>query len=271
MNDINKGTYANTDYSKSVDHYFYDGQIRRAQVQFSAIFSELKVKIGNNDFNSESNFITVPIKIGSVDRVVAAIKAGNTQNKPVRVPIMAAHLEGIDQAFDFVKGSNQQHRYTTFPAGGTLPNDAKVIYKYMPFPYFLNMNLSVITSNEYQHQQIIEQILLLFNPDLQIQISDGYSDWTKISRVELSGINFDTTYPLGEESRLITTSFSFQVLCYLSPPVNIKENYIKKIMLRLHAVGTGEDYGEYFMDNVPGEPEEYMTVADIDMLDIPPR
>lgn len=271
MNDINKGTYANTDYSKSVDHYFYDGQIRRAQVQFSAIFSELKVKIGKNDFDSASEFITVPVKIASIDRVVAAIKAGNTQNKPIRVPAMAAHLEGIEQAFDMVKGSNQQFRHTTFPAGGTLPNDAKVVYKYMPFPYYLNMNLSVVTSNEYQHQQIIEQILLLFNPDLQIQITDGYSDWTKISRVELTGINFETPFPLAEETRLITTSFNFKVLCYLSPPINVKDNYIKRIMMRINAIGTGDDYDEYFIDHIPGSPEEYAVVADIDMLDIPPR
>lgn len=274
MKKANEGTYVNTDYSKSVDHYFYDGQIRKAQVQFSAIFSELKVKIGKNDFDSESQFITVPVKIGSIDRVVASIKAGNTQNKPIRVPAMAAHLEGIDQAWDFVKGSNQQARHTVFPVGGTLPNDGKVVYKYMPFPYFLNMTLTVIASNEYQHQQMVEQILLLFNPDLQIQISDGYSDWTKISRVELTGIGFDTPYPLADEARLITTTFSFQVLCYLSPPINIKDNYIKRIKMRLRAIGNGDDESETWDDwfiDVPGTPDEYHTVADVDMLDIPPR
>ncbi len=271
MSKRNESTYTNTDYSKSLDHYFYDGQIRKAQVQFSAIFSELRVKIGKNDFDSQTDFITVPVKIGSIDRVVAAIKAGNTQNRPVRVPAMAAHLEGIEQAWDYVKGSNQQFRHTVFPVGGTLPEDGKVVYKMMPFPYFLNMNLSVIASNEYQHQQIIEQILLLFNPDLQIQISDGYSDWTKISRIEMVGVGFDTPYPLDEESRLITTTFSFRVLCYLSPPVNLKENYIKRVMMRFTSVAMGENMEEFMLENVPGTPDEYIKVADIDLLDIPPR
>lgn len=267
MTDLN--TYNDTTYSKSVDHYFYDGQIRKAQIQFAAVFSELQVKIGKNDYNSQTNFITVPVKLGSIDRVVGAIMAGNTQNKPIRVPAIAIHMDGIEQAFDYVKGSNQQTRHTTFPVGGTLPDDGKVIYKYMPFPYFLNMEVSIIASNEYQHQQMLEQLLLLFNPDLQIQISDGFSDWTKISHIEMVGINPETPYPLDAERRLITTTLQFKVLCYLSPPINIKANYIKRVMLRISALNSNQSFDEFKLDDVPGPPEEYETIIDIDKLDIP--
>ena len=265
----NLNSYADTDYSKSVGHYFYDGQIRKILVQFAAVFSELQVAIGKNGFDSATNLITVPIKLGTADRVVAAIMAGNTQNKPIRLPALAAQMTGMDLALDYVKGSNQVSRDTTFPVGGTLPDDGKVIYKYMPFPYWIDMELALIASNEYQHQQMLEQILLLFNPDLQIQISDVYQDWTKITHIELTGI--ETPYPSDTERRVITSNLQFRVLCYLSPAINVKDNYIKKIKLRIASMKFDETFEEFQLDDVPGTPEEYVTIIDVDDLNIPPR
>ncbi len=264
-------TYKDTAYSKSLDNYFYAGQIRKAQIQFAAIFSELRVKIGKNDFKSQTDMITVPVKMGSMDRVVASIMASNTQNKPISVPAIATNMLGVEPAWDYIKGSNQQARHTAFPVGGTLPDDGKVIYKLMPFPWLLNMEAAIIASNEYQHQQMLEQILLLFNPDLQIQFSDGYNDWSKISKVELTGVGLDTPYPLDAERRLITTTLNFQVLCYLSPPFNVRDNYIKKIKLRISELNRTESFEDFATDDVPGLPEEYQTIIDVDKLGIPPR
>lgn len=267
----NLSTYKDTDYSKSLDNYFYSGQIRKAQVQFSAIFTELRVKIGKNNFDSQTDLMTVPVKIGSIDRVVGAIMAGNTQNKPIRVPMIATQMLGMELAYDFIKGSNQQARHTTFPVGSDLPNGGKVIQKLMPFPYFLTMEAALIASNEYQHQQMLEQILLLFNPDLQIQISDGYNDWTKITHVELTGVGLDTAYPIDAERRLITTNLQFKVLCYLSPPVNIRDNYIKRIKLRISELALHDSFEEFAIDDVPGLPEEYETIADVEKMGMPPK
>lgn len=267
----NLNTYKDTQYSRSLDNYFYSGQIRKAQIQFAAIFSELQVKIGRNDLQGQTDLMTVPVKIGSTDRVVASIMAGNTQNKPVRVPVIATNLMGIEPAWDFVKGSNQQTRHTVFPVGGTLPDDGKVVYKLMPFPYFLTMEASIMASNEYQHQQMLEQILLLFNPDLQIQISDSYDDWTKISSVTLTGVGLETAYPSEAERRIITTTFTFNVLAYISPAVNVRDNYIKKIKLRIASLATGTSFEDYRLEDIPGPSDEYQTIIDVNDLDIPPR
>ena len=269
MTDLN--TYKDTRYSKSLDNYFYTGQLRKLQVQFAAIFTELQVAVGKNDYEQQTNLMTVPVKVGSLDRVVASIMSNNTQNKAMRVPMMAVHMTGLEPNFNFVKGSNQQARNTVFPVGGTLPDDGKVVYKYMPFPYWMNMELAIVASNEYQHQQMLEQILLLFNPDLQIQISDGYDDWTKITHVELQGVGFETPYPSESDRRIITTTLNFRVLCYLSPPVNVRDNYIKKIKLRISALSRSQSFEEFMMEDVPGPEDEYTTIIDADKLDMPPN
>lgn len=266
----NLSTYHDTQYSKSLDNYFYTGQIRKLQIQFAAIFSELRVSVGKNDYEQQTNLMTVPVKIGSMDRVVASIMAGNTQNKAIRAPMIATNMMGMEPAFDYVKGSNQQSRHTVFPVGGTLPDDGKVVYKYMPFPYFLTMEAAIVATNEYQHQQMLEQILLLFNPDLQIQISDGYNDWTKITHVELMGVGLETPYPSEADRRLITTNLQFKVLCYLSPPVNVRDNYIKKIKLRISELSRSDSFDLFKLEDVPGNPSEYETLIDVDTMDIPP-
>ena len=43
----------------------------------------------------------------------------------------------------------------------------------MPVPYLLNMQVDVWTSNTDQKLQLMEQILVLFNPALEIQHNDG--------------------------------------------------------------------------------------------------
>jgi hypothetical protein len=261
-----------TDFSNSVDHFFYTGQIRRILVQFSAIFSEMQVSVGkNNNFDQQTNLMTVPIKIGSMDRVVAAIMANNTQNTMIRAPIMASNMMGIEPAYEYIKGRNQISRETVFPVGGTLPDDGKVVYKYMPSPYWIHTELAILATNELQHQQMLEQILLLFNPDLQIQLSDAYDDWTKISHVELTSVGLDTPYPSETDRRLITTRFNFRVMCYLSPPMNIKDNYVKKIKLRISSLQSSDDFNDYTLFDVPGTDDEYTTIADVSKMHVPPN
>ena len=55
----------------------------------------------------------------------------------------------------------------------------------MPTPYTLSMKADIWTSNTDQKLQLLEQILVLFNPALEIQTTDNYIDWTSLSVVYL--------------------------------------------------------------------------------------
>ena len=41
----------------------------------------------------------------------------------------------------------------------------------------------------------------------------------------------------------------FDVLCYLSPPANLSQNFITKAKLRIDALGAGGDVNETVSDN----------------------
>ena len=246
---------------KTVEGYYYDAQIKRFLTQFMSIFSGLRVRTGKRE-DVEYEEMEVPIVYGSKDRVAAAILAGNTQNKPIRLPTMSAYMSDLAFAANRNAGAGVTRSTPFLPQGGILPNDVKVIHQIRPIPYDLRVDLSIYTSNMDQHFQILEQILMLFNPTIQIQTSDAQFDATKIVSVELDGINFNENYPSGVDRRKIQTTLSFIMPVWIAPPAEERANIVQRIMMRIHT-GTFEDF---VIDSANGLDSEYEEYASSDPL-----
>lgn len=255
---------------ESLNEYHYSEQFKRHLVQFMAIFTGLQVSSGKNDYGPETQYIRVPIRLGSSDRVVDAIISDNTQNKMIRAPILSTSIMGLYKADDLRKGTGQTSRDVQLPRGGSLPTDLKNITKLMPIPYRLNIDLTVFTTNMRHMFEILEQILILFDPTLQLQLSDDYSDWTKISVIKLEDINWNTNTPIGTDRRLMRTDLSFTLPIYLSAPINIRNNVVNKIRLRLDAIAKAAD-----VDKAVSEINNVTPISDelinIDEMDIPSK
>jgi hypothetical protein len=219
-----------------IKNYWYDGQLRSYILQFIAIFSGLQVKTGKGECG-ESQFISVPCVVGTKDRVVAAIFAGNTQNRVFSLPTMSVHLQSIEMAPDRRKVQAYVDQRVTMPVGGVFPNDLTVVKRAMPVPYNATMELTIYASNTQQMHQILEQILVLFNPDIQIQKSDAPFDWTKITKVELTTISNEENYPAGAERRINTWTLTFEMPIFLSIPMGIKDDLVRNIIIQ---IGTGD-------------------------------
>lgn len=249
--------------------YFYDNQLKDYVIQFLSVFSGLKVKTGKTEAHPEGGFINVPVRYGSSDRVVAAIKAGNNNNTPIRLPAMAGTLMQLELAPEKYKGVGQQTRYSTMPRGGTT-DDIRVVQMSVPIPYNAIFELSIMSSNLDNHWQLIEQILMLFNPTLQLQLSDDPHDWKKISMLELNSINFEENLPMGTDPRTLITSMTFVTTVYLSAPAQLKRNYIKAIKLRMDAIRSSENVLDVVGDVTRALPT-YETLFDVDSMDLPPN
>lgn len=239
-----------TDYPSNIstETYYYGSQLRSYIVQFMAVFAGLKVAVGENDFAKQSHLIDVPIRSGSADRVVNAIKAENTTNMPIRLPTLAASLTGIQMAPESRKGVNVIERRTFLERGHAFPTDLKVIEREQPIPYIASFDLSIMASNSDQHYQILEQILTLFNPLIQIQVSDDPHDWKRITTVELTDIGLEENIPGGTDARIIQTKLSFIVPIYLAPPTVINRNYVAGIRMRLAAISNNQSVEDIVSD-----------------------
>ena len=226
-----------------INQYFYDEQLRSYILQFCAIFSGMQVKTGKGEDGTQE-FIDVPINVGNRDRVVAAIMEMNSHNRPFSLPQMSAYMSSLELAPERRKGVGSVFQKVSMPAGGVFPDDLKVVKRLMPIPYNITMELSIYASNLEQMHQILEQILLVFDPQLQIQTSDAAFDWTKITIVELTSINNDENYSMGTDKRILTWTLSFHIPIYLSAPLDKKDDLVKKIVLRVGDL-SGLNVNEY--------------------------
>jgi len=216
----------------AIRHYYYNGQFKKAIKAFANIFAGLRVHAGLNACG-EIDEISVPIRYGSTDRVAAAISARNTQNQPYTLPIMTCYMTGIELAPDRLHGVNMVDRRTYIEQGGIYPDDVKAIRRVMPVPFNLQMELAIHSSNTEQAYQILEQLLMLFDYDLQLQLNDAVFDWGKITKVTLTSIGNEEVYPTGTERRVLVWNLNFDFPIWISPPYEVRTEIVQSITLAL--------------------------------------
>lgn len=212
--------------------YFCQQQFKKHIVQFMEIFRELEVRTGRNGSGGIES-IKVPIMYGSIDRVAGSVLAKNTQNNPVRLPVMSAVMSGLDMSTDKFKGIDTEKLMAYTPIGGVFPNDTVSISQVMAIPFTMTMELHIFSNNNDTRWQLLEQILVLFNPSIQIQTSDSKFDGSKITKVDLTGITSGENIPLGLDRRIITDTLTFTVTIYLVAPSQIRDDRIKDIQVRV--------------------------------------
>lgn len=265
--------------------FYYDKQIKSCIIQFMAIFTGLKVQVGKKktgeyteikDCNDQivdtqpvvedESLISVPVYYGAMDRVVAAFFTENTQNKPLRLPLMSAYLRSIELAKNRMSGTGFERRHTYAPMGGLIPDDLKVVHQRMPVPYELTFDLAIFTSNTDQQFQILEQILLLFDPQLEIQTSDAPFDWSRMTAVELIGINNEQNFPVSGDRRIIQITLQFKVIMYLSAPASIRKDFVEKVLMRIGAVSSAAENNYDIIAELDSQGLQYEEIWTINSL-----
>ncbi len=215
-----------------IQNYYYDGQIRSYLLSFISVFHGLQVQTGVGSCGV-TELISVPIVLGNKDRVVAALLTGNTTNRTFSLPTMAVHMTGLDPDDQRRRIPGMLDQRVTMRAGGVFPDDLTVVKRAMPVPFNMTLELSVYASNTQQLHQILEQVLVLFNPDLQIQRSDGPFDWTRITSVKLDSIANEENYPTGTERRLIVWTLTFTMAIWLGLPIGVKNDLVRKVIIQI--------------------------------------
>jgi hypothetical protein len=233
--------------------YYYNKQIKQYILQTANIFTGLIVKTGKGADGNITE-IEVPVVYSSKDRVVASIGSGNTQNRLHTLPLLSIFLTNIELAPERRKGTGTVDRQRFLPQGGLFPNDLQVAYRLMPIPYNLQFDIGIYASNTDQAFQILEQLLILFDPTIQLQTSDKPLDFTKITHAELLSLNNEENMPSGTDKRMIIWTLGIVVAAWLAPPMDIKNNIVQKIILRMGDLAqfTLYEYDEH------GEPQAFM-------------
>jgi hypothetical protein len=117
----------------------------------------------------------------------------------------------------------------------TTQGNAFTIDRLMPVPYKMTMNLDIWTSNTNQKMQLLEQILVLFNPALEIQATDNYIDWTSLTTCDLESVKWSSrTVPIGTDNPIDIATLTFTLPIWISSPAKVKKlGVIERIVARV--------------------------------------
>jgi hypothetical protein len=211
--------------------YFYDKQIRRYIQQFIRLFSGFNVQMGKND-NDLPIYQQVPVRYGDINRMAAHITRENSENIINTVPFISCYVTSLDMFperrtyqdhVDKVQVNEKKYDETTGKYVNELGNQY-TIERYAPVPYMLVMNCDVWTSNTDQKLQLMEQILVLFNPTLDIRTNDSVVDWTSLSHVELTNTSWSTRSVGSSIDDIIdVATLTFNIPVYINPPAKLKQ------------------------------------------------
>ncbi len=247
--------------------WFYDGQIRRYIGQTIRMLSGFKYQAADGTQK------TVPVMYGDMTRQVGAVIKDNSENKLQSAPRIAVYVTGLamdktrlsdatyvskvhirEREFDENTGEYTQKQGNNY-----------TVERLMPTPYKLTVKADIWTTNTDMKLQIMEQILMLFNPSLEIQTTDNFLDWTSLTVVELTDITFSSrSIPMGNETEIDIGTLTFETPIWISPPTKVKKlGVVTDVLMNIF-----DATGNVTPDFVNGQPvaTEYNNVGGFGLL-----
>jgi hypothetical protein len=237
--------------------FFYDEQIRRFLLQFARIFNNFEVEYGRNEEGTNHTLIRVPVKYGDWTRQAQTVVQNNSAGFMPSVPQMTFYISGLDydrprmqEPYHVSKIAVRQRTYDEVTDSYEVTQgNAFTIERLMPVPYKLTIKLDIWTSNTNQKMQLLEQMLTLFNPALEIQSTDNYIDWTSLSVVELESVQWSSrTIPQGTENPIDIATLTFALPIWISAPAKVKKlGVVERIIASVY--NANGDASNAVMDN----------------------
>jgi hypothetical protein len=228
--------------------HFYDGQIRRYLLQIIRLLSNFAVKYG------DGTLVRIPVTYADPDRQVANIINQNSENTVTNAPKIAVYITDLEldtsrlsdssyvgkvqvreRAYDETTGEYQPYQGNSY-----------TVERLMPTPYKLSLKVDIWSTSTDQKLQILEQILMLFNPSLEIQTTDNYLDWTSLSVVDLVSTTFSSrSVPTGTADQIDIATIGLSTPIWISPPAKIKRLGVVTNIISNIFSQTTDPYGDY--------------------------
>lgn len=228
--------------------YFYDKQFRKYIQQVIRLFAGFQIQISSNS-DGTPIYKTVPVRYGDISRMAAHIQKENSENVLNTVPFISCYVNGLNISPQMRTYPQYEEKVSVFEkkydsATQSYQNEegnSYTITRHQPVPYTLNVAVDVWTSNTEQKLQLLEQILVMFNPSLNIHTNNNPLDWSTLSVVELTNVTWTTrAVPSGVDDIIDIASLQFEMPILINPPAKVQKNsMIHTIITNLHDVNTG--------------------------------
>jgi len=215
--------------------YWYTGQLRNYRLQFIRAFSNFSYSVGTNP-DGTPQLVRVPCRYGDPSRIAATIVRGNSENKLLTTPFITCWISGLAMAANRRQGPqvintvlvNERAYDQDTDQYLNTPGNRYSVDRYMPVPYELSMTVDIWTPNDSVKEQLIEQIMVLYNPSVEIQTSNNPVDWTVLTWIEMQDqITWSSrSIPIGTENPIDVLTMVFRVPIWITPPAKVNQQSI---------------------------------------------
>jgi hypothetical protein len=208
----------------------------------------------------------VPVMYGDISRNAANVLRDGSENKIPSAPRISIYVS--DLALDtsrlidssFISKVNIRERAINEDTNSYTNTIGQMytVERIAPTPYKLTVKADIWTTNTEQKLQVLEQILVLFNPSFEIQTTDNYVDWTSLTAIYLDGVVFSNrTIPVGTDSDIDVATLTFDTPIWLTPPGMVKRlGVIQTIISNIF-----NTKGELAPDFIYGQPSSVVAVT----------
>ncbi len=209
--------------------YFYNEIFRKTIIGFGTLFNDLTIK-------QEDSTVKVPLAYGPTQKFLARLEESPDLSKrtSLTLPRMSFEFTGLN--YDPSRKVTTTQQITVKD-----PNDGSVTKSaYMPVPYNMQFELSVMTKLNDDALQIVEQILPYFQPsyNLTVQLVSSMKEKRDIPII-LENVTMDDQYEGNFTTRrVLLYTLRFSAKTYLFGPVTTAtKDIIKSVGVRYLAGG----------------------------------
>jgi hypothetical protein len=242
--------------------FYYHQIFRKSIIAFGTVFNNIIVKRKSSSREEEEALesMKVPVMYGPIQKFLAMIAAEPTPERAgvqISLPRISFEIKGLNYDTGR-KLTPTQFSKTIAPAGSDAEKLPAQYYQFVPVPYNLEVELNILSKNQDDGLQILEQILPHFHPSLNVSIV--VIDETKEERdiaIVLNGVGYQDDYE-GDYTtrRTLIWTLNFTVKTYLFGPVNLQKD-IRKVTI---------DY----RSDIVKRPAEMRYTAEVQSDDEPP-
>jgi len=209
--------------------YYYHHIIRKTIIAFGTVFNQIYIK--HQDANNETySELRVPLAYGPTQKFLARLTQQADLNKPVQITLPRMSFEMTSIRYD---PSRKATVTQSFKA-----SDGQNLKKvYMPVPYNIGFQLSIMCKLNDDALQIVEQILPYFQPafTLTVDLVDSIGEKRDIP-LNLDEISFKDDYE-GDFStrRSLIYTLNFTAKTYLFGPISdTTDGLIRKVQVDMY-------------------------------------
>ena len=208
--------------------YYYHQIVRKTIIGFGTLFNNIYVRHETQE-GVTAQEMKVPLAYGPSQKFLARLEQQPDLNKMVAITLPRMSFEMTDIAYDATRKSGITQTFKALDS-----RDSKLKKVYMPVPYNLGFELSIMCKLNDDALQIIEQILPYFQPsfNLTVDLVESIGEKRDIPIV-LSNISFQDDYE-GDYAtrRALIYTLRFEAKTYLFGPVaESSEGLIKKVIV----------------------------------------